>query len=180
MFGYKQCVYDNFKKIIYLKEQDDDRYHKYPYDQYCYIQSNEPTDLKDIHGNYMKKLTYSDKSVIQNLKNSGIIVAESDFKPEVKFMHDRYDKVELKPDITKWNICLFDIEVASGSQFYDDHIIKIRNKKTNSVSDIKLYDFDVNYPTDEFEVWDERESAWKKYKDSCYVEYDFPASDKAL
>ena len=180
MFGYKQCVYDNFKKIIYLKEQDDDRYHKYPYDQYCYIQSNEPTDLKDIHGNYMKKLTYSDKSVIQNLKNSGIIVAESDFKPEVKFMHDRYDKVELKPDITKWNICLFDIEVASGSQFYDDHIIKIRNKKTKSVSDIKLYDFDVNYPTDEFEVWDERESTWKKYKDSCYVEYDFPASDKAL
>lgn len=179
MYGYKQCLYDAFHKTIWLKEQDDDTFHKYPYDQYCYIQSEEPTEFKDIHGHYMKKFPYKDKIVVDNLKNSGVVVAESDFKPEVKFMHDRYDKVELKPDITKWNTCLFDIEVASGSRYYDDHKIKVRNKKGKNLLELDLYDFDMHYKHDDYDVWDEEENDWKKYSESCYVEYDFPESSKA-
>ena len=180
MYGFKQCVFDNFKKIIYLKEQDDDVYHRYPYDQYCYVQSSTPTEFKDIHGNYMKKFPYKDKSVIENLKKSGIIVAESDFKPEVKFMHDRYDKVDIKPDISKWNICLFDIEVASGSKYYDNEMITVRNIHTQLTMELQLIDFDLNYKHEDWEVFDIEENQWKKYTESCYVEYDFPDSNKAL
>ena len=48
-----------------------------------------------------------------DLKPHGTTVAESDLKEEVKFLHDTYDNIQLEVDLSKWNFCLFDIEVAS-------------------------------------------------------------------
>ena len=46
-------------------------------------------------------------------------------KEEVKFLHDNYDKEKLEVDLSKWNICIFDIEVAVSGKFNDDHKLKV-------------------------------------------------------
>lgn len=63
----------------------------------------------------MIRKTKFDKDAIKSLKANGVVVAESDLKEEVKFMHSVYDKDKLEADISKWNFCFFDIEVASDN-----------------------------------------------------------------
>lgn len=188
-FGYKNCYWDSWNKVMWLLEQDSDTWVKYDYQPFCYVQSNNPTGIKDLHKHDMKRMDYKDKSVIQNLKNAKMIIAESDLSPEVKFMHERYDKVELKPDITKWHIGYYDIEVASGSKYYDDEQILVKDLKTKEVKEWTLIEFDRYFNHDydhsienrekEFMVFDIEEQEWKRYTDSCYVSNEFPASDKA-
>ena len=127
MTGFKNCYYDSFKKNIYLKEQGIPGWQRFKYSPWCYITDPENKgEYKDMYKRSLKRYDYTNKDEIAALKASGAIIAESDLKPEVKFMHERYDKTELSVDINDWNTCFFDIEVAGSSPYYDEHIIEIR------------------------------------------------------
>jgi len=179
--GFKNCYYDRSRRKILLKEQGSTDWVTYDYKPWCYI--TDPTgksNIKDIYKNPVKKHSYNrdrDMDVLRN--SSNCIIAESDLRPEVKFMHERYDFENLEVDINDWNVCLFDIEVAGSSKFYDNFEIDIRNLEKKIFKKVELYMFDMNYPKEKFEVFDIEQNCWVKFANSCYVSYEFPAPEKA-
>lgn len=181
MTGFKNCYYDSFKKNIYLKEQGIPGWQRFKYSPWCYITDPENKgEYKDMYKRSLKRYDYTNKDEIAALKASGAIIAESDLKPEVKFMHERYDKIELSVDINDWNTCFFDIEVAGSSPYYDEHIIEIRSIDRKKFGQCELYVFDTKCKDkSKYEVFDEEQHMWVKYEDSCYVTYEFPAPEKA-
>lgn len=181
MNSFKNCYFDSFHSRILLKEQGSDKWDKYDYKPWCYITSTDPTKdvVKDIYKRPLMRFPFKKKEELEGLKQTGIIVAESDLRPEVKFMHERYDKEELQVNINDWNICLFDIEVAGSSKFYDDTPIEIRTLDRQYSDKVELLTFDLNYDKDEWEVFDIEKHIWTKYTNSCYASYEFPAPEKA-
>lgn len=179
--GFKNCYYDRIKNKILLKEQGSNTWDTYDYKPWCYV--SDPTgksNITDIYKNPVKKFPYTRKEQIEPHKMSAnCIIAESDLRPEVKFMHERYDFANLEVDINDWNICLFDIEVAGSSKYYDDQPIEIRNLDKQIFKTVELYDFDMKYPKDEFEVFDIENNIWTKFANSCFASYEFPAPEKA-
>ena len=99
-------------------------------------------------------------------------------KEEVKFLHDNYDKEKLEVDLSKWNICIFDIEVAVSGKFNDDHKLKVE-------LDGKEYEINCGQINERFrkknpQVFDEEMGKWVPFSDSCYVSIEgFPYAEKA-
>ena len=181
MNGFKNCYFDFKNNLIYLKEQGIVGWKHFKYTPWCYI--TDPTgtsEFKDIYKKSLKRYEYKNKEEIERFKASGLTVAESDLRPEVKFMHERYDKEEIKVNIDDWNTCFFDIEVAGSSEFYDDHLIDVRILSKNIHETVELWKFDTEYKhKNRYEVFDERLKQWVKFNDSCYVTYEFPGPDLA-
>lgn len=183
MAGFKNCYYNRRTSEIFLKEQDSTGgWQKFKYHNWCYIEDPEKkSTITDIYKVPVKKFPFDKKEDIQGIKDSGLVIAESDLRPEVKFMHERYDDMDLQVDIDKWNICFFDIEVAGSSKFYDEHEIQIRILEKAIFQTISLFEFDTKFKNkDDYEVFDEEQNCWVKFADSCYVSYEFPAPEKAL
>lgn len=179
--GFKNCYYDRAKHKILLKEQGTNTWDTYDYKPWCYV--SDPTgmsNITDIYKNPVKKFSYIKQEQIEPHKQSAnCIIAESDLRPEVKFMHERYDFANLEVDINDWNICLFDIEVAGSSKYYDEHPIEIRNLQKQIFKTVELHVFDMKYPKEEFEVFDTENNIWTKFANSCFASYEFPAPEKA-
>lgn len=181
MKGFKNCYYNQFNKEILLKEQGDNTWKKFKYKPWCYISSTDEskTVANDIYKHPLMRYDYNKNEDLAGLKETGLIIAESDLRPEVKFMHERYDNEDLQVDINDWNICLFDIEVAGSSKFYDDTLIEIRSLDGKIHDKVELLTFDLNYDKTKYEVFDIEQNIWIKYTNSCFVSYEFPAPEKA-
>ena len=179
--GFKNCYFDRVKNKILLKEQGSKDWVTYDYKPWCYVSDpSGKSNITDIYKNPVKKFPYTRKEQIEPHKMSAnCIIAESDLRPEVKFMHERYDFANLEVDINDWNICLFDIEVAGSSKYYDDQPIEIRNLDKQIFKTVELYVFDMKYPKDEFEVFDIENNIWTSFANSCFASYEFPAPEKA-
>lgn len=118
MKAYKHCLYDRNTKNILIRYVGDTEFTKIPYQKDFY--TKDPTGkspIKDLHGTPMIKKKMSDPDMIKHLKANGFSVAESDLREEVKYMHDVYDKESLTGNVDDWNICFYDIEVASSEGF---------------------------------------------------------------
>ena len=80
--------------------------------------------------------------------------------------------------MSKWNICIFDIEVAVSGKFHDDHKLKVRLED-------KEYDITCKQINDTFrkknpEVFDEEQGKWVPFFNSCYASIEgFPYAEKA-
>ena len=80
--------------------------------------------------------------------------------------------------MNKWNICIFDIEVAVTGKFHDDHSFKVQ-------LDGKEYTLKCGQVNDVFRkknplVFDEEQGKWVNFTDSCYVSIEgFPYAEKA-
>lgn len=177
---YKHCFYDKHTSTIFLRTEDDLEFRKIKYKKDYYVK--DPTgksNILDIYGTPMIKKTNYDKDVIANLKKAKLEIAESDLKEEVKYMHDLYDNEDLAVNLDKWNICLFDIEVANTGMYKDDHKIKVR--KDNVEKETTIYILRNKLSTMEgLEIYDEEKQDWKTFKESCYVSIEgFPYSEKA-
>lgn len=182
MNGFKNCYYDFKTNTIFLKEQGIVGWKKFKYSPWCYVA--DPTgkgEYKDIYKKPLKRYDYKNRDEIERFKESGIAVAEYDLRPEVKFMHERYDNEDITVNMDDWNICFFDIEVAGSSEFYDDHLIDIRlPSDPTSNETVELFKFDTQYRhKNRYEVFDEKQHRWVKFADSCYVTYEFPAPELA-
>ena len=130
MDAYKHCFYDKLSKSIYLRTVADTHYKKIPYEKDYWVKDpSGQSNITDIYGVPMIRKTNYSKKTIDKYKRGNIPVAESDLKEDVKFLHTLYDKENLVVDMSKWNICLFDIECESGG--LDENKTKIRLKKDN-------------------------------------------------
>ena len=93
-------------------------------------------------------------------------------------MHETYDKENLVVDMSKWNMCIFDIEVATSGKFNVDKEFIVKNGDT----DITVKCSQVN---DKFRklnpiVFDEEQQKYVPFNESCYVSIEgFPYAEKA-
>jgi len=122
---FKNIYYNKKSNKIHLwwHENGKNRYDKFDYTHDYYSlatpieKDNDSIEKKtDMFGNKMVKRSVKRPS---DLKTSNKHLAESDLKPEVKFLHDKFDGIELKPDINKVQIMYYDIEVAIENCFPD-------------------------------------------------------------
>ena len=117
MSGFKNCYWDFKKQKLYFKAQDDIDFKEVEFHNWCYRPDpSKKSNITDIHKTPMIRFDYSDRNSLMGLRG----VCEGNLRPEVKYMHQLYDNEELQVDMSKWNICFFDIEVASGSKYYDE------------------------------------------------------------
>lgn len=111
MKAYKNVYYDRWNKEICVRYVGDSHYTRIPYQKDYWVK--DPTGksiVKDQFGVPMIKKQLTDKEILKTLKRNGIAVAESDLREEVKWMHDTYDKVELKATVKDFKIGVYDIE----------------------------------------------------------------------
>lgn len=176
MSGFKNCYWDFKKQKLYFKAQEDTEFKEVEFNNWCYIpDKTKKSKLTDIHKTPMERFDYKDRNSLIGLKG----VCEGNLRPEVKYMHQLYDNEELHVDMSLWNICFFDIEVASGSKYYDETLIKVCEKKTNKTIDVSLIDFDMKFDHDKYFVYDIEVDKYLPYEDSCFVSYDFPSPEIA-
>ena len=115
---YKHCFYNFRRKSVYLKMVGDTTFKEFKYKKDYWVKDpSGNSEITDIYGVPMVRRTNYIKSEVDNIKKSGIPVAESDLRENVKFLHRLYDNIDLEADINDWNVCLFDIEIASGDGF---------------------------------------------------------------
>jgi len=107
--------------------------------EFDYYVDDSDGDYKDIYGNRKSKRTTKDLYKINEIKNSKIEYAESDLKPDIKYLQQKYGGKDFGVDISKINICNIDIECES-TQFPDPeevrfpiNLITIKLTKQNKV-----------------------------------------------
>lgn len=95
----------------------------YPVENFYY--QKDPTGkspIKDIFGEPMIRSVARDRYSLRELAKSGAKLAESDLAPDIKFLHSRYEGMELNPKAEYYNIAYLDIELASGNTFTKEDI----------------------------------------------------------
>jgi len=176
---FKNIYYDSYKNKIHLWEIVDGK-HKYEtfnHEIEYYIEDKtRKSQTTDIYGTpVVKKIAESTKSLRELRRMTKLY--ESDVSEEVKFLQKRYGDSEERVDPTQYNVCVIDIEVASGCKFSKSHEIKIR--KDNKTQLVFLADFELE-KTEEYEVWDEEIKKWTSFQKSCYFETsEFPKPELA-
>jgi DNA polymerase elongation subunit (family B) len=176
---FKNIYYDSYKNKIHLWEIVDGK-HKYEtFDheiEYYVEDKTRKSQITDIYGTpVVKKIAESTKSLRELRKMTKLY--ESDVSEEVKFLQKRYGTSEERVDPTQYNVCVIDIEVASGCKFSKSHEIKIR--KDNKTELVFLADFEL-CQTQDYEVWDEEIKKWTSFQKSCYFETsEFPKPELA-
>jgi len=140
---FNRIYYDARTSTIHLWETIDGSrgYSKYPFQHTFYVEdSTGESDLRDIYGNSMTKRTASRKAEMQSFVESGLRCCETDIPPEIKFLHERYEKVKLIKNMSFFNICYLDIEIESGSEFpkpdevkYPINLITMKFSKSGNI-----------------------------------------------
>ena len=90
---YKNIYFDSRKNQVHLTEIVDGKTKKSvcPMTYDFYVQDNsKKSTIKDIFGTHVELMSTNDKSNIQQLKESGYKVWESDIPEDVKFLQKRY------------------------------------------------------------------------------------------
>jgi len=93
------------------------KYKDYPY--VYYIKSSTPTKYKNIYGNYVTKRECAKRYDVPKLNNSDL--CEADIAPSIKFLHDRYDNIELKPKYDNFSVLFYDIETEFDGSLSDEY-----------------------------------------------------------
>lgn len=174
---FKNIYYDSYKNKIHLWEIVDGKhkYETFDHEVEYYIEDKtRKSKITDIYGTpVVKRVAESTKSLRELRKMTKLY--ESDISEEVKFLQKRYGDSEERVDPSLYNVCVIDIEVASGLTHRIDHEIKI--KVENEVKTIFLYDIE-KYK--DCKVWDEQKAKWVEYSKSCYAETsEFPKPELA-
>lgn len=178
--SYKNVIFDYQNYQMLIRRVGSIKYEKVDYKPFFYISTDEQTNTKDIYGDYMVRIE-GNKELSTRMKNSGVKVCESDLDPVTKYLHEEFDKEEINSSEKDFRICYFDIECQAGRRYHLDHIIKIKAKKGSSeFSEIGIRNFEDNYNTNDYLIFDEETKKWDNYKGSCYLNTEFPDPDLAL
>ena len=90
-----------------------------PYQHNYYISDDNGTCF-DMYGNRMTKATAKRRKDAEssiNILPSNTIIAESDISEPIKYLHERYNFTNLKPNPDYINTMTFDIEVEASDEF---------------------------------------------------------------
>lgn len=181
MAGWKNIYFNYKKKEIFLKEQGETEFKKFPYQYGYYVKDpSGQSKIKSIHGIPVIKRYANSKYEIKELKAAGIWMAESDIDEMASFLNSYYYDKELNISDGIMRTCFMDIEISSGEKYRPKHIIKVKNIQTNEESEIPLYEIELNLNANLYKIFDEEKNTWLEYSNSCYAPVnEFPEPTKA-
>ena len=111
---FRNTFYDPYKNKLHLWETINGKRLKDTIDfvhTYYVYDKNQTNGTKDIFGKSVVKRTTDDKKKMRELAQN-VSCCETDISEEIKFLHSRYEKIEMDPNFDDFNICYLDIEVA--------------------------------------------------------------------
>ncbi len=117
---YRNIFHDIMNGKIYLWETINSKKFKevinVKYDYYTKDESGK-SKIKDIFGIPVIKKSTTQRKNVRTLRESGAYTCETDISEDVKYLHKKYEKVEMRPNMEDFNICNLDIEIASKYEF---------------------------------------------------------------
>ena len=155
--GFKRIYYDyrNQKMYHWFIGEDGKTYKEIApieYEYYVYDTTNK-SEIKDIYGKSVVPQKSKDYFAMKNFKTSGIKTCEMNISQEIKFLHKRYGKQTLIPDISKFQIADVDIECESEFEFpkpdevkFPINLISVWLSKTNEVTTFGLRPYTGDSP----------------------------------
>ena len=137
---FKRIYFDNKSRKIHLWETYNGKESKLVEDfEYSYYvnDSSGQSPVKTNTGKPVVQQKTRSKKRLQNLRDAGMQLYESDINEEVQFLQERYGNVDLEPDIKDYKVAVLDIEVESEFEFpkpeeakYPINLITVYNSKT--------------------------------------------------
>lgn len=117
---YKNISYDAWKNRVHLwwNENGEDKYGVMNNELRYYVDDPEgKSKIRDVYGNKVIPQIAKNIFKLKENRSYNLKMYESDIDPEVRFLHDRYERNNLKPDIAKYQICYLDIEIQVEDEF---------------------------------------------------------------
>ena len=180
---YKNVYYDRESNSIYEREVGSTEYVKHPYTfKYFMPDSSGESPIRDCFGVPMKEVVCKTKEDYQiyRVMAKKMRLAESDLKPPVKYIHEKYDTAELNYEEYKdYRIAFYDIETQTSRRYYLNKEVKLRLIEDGHEETMTLYQFEHTCKTKKWEIWDIVRNEWRKYYDSCFINQEFPNPEEA-
>lgn len=154
---YKRIWYDSNNNNIHMWLVDDDLRHRYikekpPIEYYVHDKSGRASH-KDIYGNAMKLQTSKDVYAMKDfLKTSRSKTCEASLSEDVKYLHRKFGKTELKIDMGQLQVATLDIEVEAKKfpkpelAEYPVNLISIHLSKENEIYSFGLKPYTGDSP----------------------------------
>jgi DNA polymerase elongation subunit (family B) len=120
MSGFKNIYYDKFTNKLTIWEIDENgkttaKRLKPVIDYYIKDESGQ-SEMKDIWGNAVKQqVSRSVSSMKNSIKMGNIKTCEANIDQEIKYLQKTYANKTIKTNISDFQVCTIDIEVAIGS-----------------------------------------------------------------
>jgi DNA polymerase elongation subunit (family B) len=142
--GFKNVYYDMYHSRIhhwYTDENGKGRHEEVDIEQEYYLYDKEnKSDIKDIYGLPVIKETAKSYQDLKMLLDSGVKTCEAKISQEIKFLQKTYGNIQIKTDISNFNIGIFDVEVETQGSFpkpeeskYPINLISIWISKSDQV-----------------------------------------------
>ena len=146
----KNVHYDKKTKSMYVWEYDTQTKRttkrKCDFENIFFVHSQEPTEWKDIYGNYMRREVLDSKiyapQELKKYRERGQKTCELSYDSESKFMLWRYGKLEITKELSEqgfhnvFNVGFLDIEISATAEFpdpkkadYPINLITVGNRK---------------------------------------------------
>ena len=155
---FTNIYYNAFKNKLYLWENINGKKKKQvitPNFKYYIKDKTGKSPKKDIYNTPVIEKNSDSKSGMKSLMDAGIYCYESDIQMDMKYLHEKYESQDIKPDYKNLRIAALDIECASPDEFPKPEQAR---HPINLISiwfsdDDKLYTFGLNeYTGDSDEV----------------------------
>jgi len=140
---FNRIYYDRFKGKIHLwYTQDSKRYHdELEHEIEYFIENPKAKEYKDIFGTPVERKLAKTKKFVTKAKEMGKRVFNGDIPEEMKFLHKRFEGINLKPNLSDINVCYLDIEIkAEEKEFpkpeyakYPINLITIKLSKNGKI-----------------------------------------------
>lgn len=140
---FKNIYFDAATNKMHLWECFDGKTSRDAYDisyEYYVDDLTGQSTIKDIYGNPVQKKISKEKFDIRQLKDSGVKCYETDIADETKFLQNRYSGLDMKFNISDFNIAYLDIEIESQDTFpepdladYEINLISVEFSKTKEI-----------------------------------------------
>ena len=155
---YKNIYYDRQSNTIYEREVGDQEYKKYPYVfKYFMPDATKQSKIRDCFGVPMKQVVVNTKEEMDMYRvlRKKMRLAESDLKPVVKFVHEKYDKATLTyQEYEDYRIAFYDIETQTSRRYPMKTKIRVRPLgSTDEIGrEITIYEFEHTENCRKFQV----------------------------
>jgi len=153
---YRRIFYNQKNNKIYLWENVNGKNQKVeesPDIEYYIPDKTSQSNILDIYGNPVTLQTSKNVYEMKDFVNSGIPTCETFLSQEVKFLRKRYQGQKLKADMSSFNVCTIDIEVAAPQFPYPEqaaypiNLISLHSSKLDKIFTFGTLPYTGNSPS---------------------------------
>ena len=140
---YKNVFYDAWNDRMHIWEVINGKkfYDKIDVDYEYYVKDDtRQSDIKDIFGVPVIKRITNNKKAMREFASSGVYCCETDISEDIKFLQKRYGDSDIKTDVSDFNICYLDIEIAFEDRFpnpqaaeFPINLVTMKFSKSNKI-----------------------------------------------